>query len=323
MTDNGEDKSAREEGKRFSRAYMWSLTIVGIALYVAAVWFIGWQRIQEELANARVGPLVAALGLLTIGLWIRVAKWRYALGRGVGAARLFFLSRAGGNLTPSRIGELSPLFLKRYRSARIGAWVVFDRVIEGFMTLFLGALGLFGVAAFGPWTASGAVIVVLAAWALTLYVATRESLAQRFASWMKWKPLRAFANLLPRLSEAAVAYRKHLVFLVTVTLIGKLFDLSMIVAVYAAFDESLSLSLAASGKGALGLVSAVPITPSTSGVPHLTMAAWFHEFGGFPADIVAAAVAVEVVVNNVVFWSNFGVGLRVPAPRSAPEDSEN
>lgn len=242
--------------------------------------------------------------LITVAaLWLRVFKWRLALGRGSKPVGLFWLSKAAGEFSPGRVGELSPLLLRAYRNARVGAWIVIDRLLETIVTLALGVLGMLLIS-----TSSRTVILLvsaalIASLLLALHALTRHtvftSLARRFPCSSRRH--RVF-EMLAAVSSEARGFRARWLSVTVLTGVAGCMDVWAGMLLYDAFSWSVSFPLMAAAKGVHAITSAIPVTPNATGVPYLTTAVLIHETGGVPANVLASAIALAVAITNTVFW---------------------
>jgi uncharacterized protein (TIRG00374 family) len=58
---------------------------------------------------------------------------------------LYFLSKAGGSMTPARIGDFVPMIYKEFRTGEIFSAIIIDKVLELYCMFFFGCIGLFGL----------------------------------------------------------------------------------------------------------------------------------------------------------------------------------
>jgi len=241
-------------------------------------------------------------------LWIRAVKWRLVLGKGSNAVGVFFLSKAAGEWSPGRLGELSPLLIRKHRHARMAAWIVVDRILEMAVTVGLGVAGLALLR-----TPNRTLMLVLAfgigaGLILSLYLLTRRSvflaIAERFAEGKARRIAWAFAQV----SSAIVDLRSKLAAPAVITLVAGGLDVWAGMLLYQSFGWPVSFALIATAKGVHAITSAVPLTPNATGVPYLTTAYLIHEVGGVPSDVLAAAIALSVVVTNLIFWLSLSLG---------------
>lgn len=65
------------------------MLLLGLAVYCGAIWYFGWQDIQGQVLGTDIVKVVAAAGIIFSRTWMRVLKWRYALGPQQHAAGLF------------------------------------------------------------------------------------------------------------------------------------------------------------------------------------------------------------------------------------------
>ena len=106
------------------------LWVVGVLVLIVVTWRAGWRDILGAMQGADPRLLGAVVVVEGVSVWVRAAKWRVVLGAHRHSVRVFFLSKAAGNWSPGRVGELSPLLIKEHRTARMGAWIVVDRLLE-------------------------------------------------------------------------------------------------------------------------------------------------------------------------------------------------
>jgi len=289
------------------------LWIIGIALYVGAVWFIGWRSIRDALATLDAASLAGMLGATFVAIWLRAVKWRFVLGGGQNAVGVYFLSKAAGGWSPGRVGELAPLLLKRYRTPRMAAWIAVDRLLEIAATLGLGLIGLVGFRA--PEYAL-LVTICLALGALVvapLYVLTRRGWYLRLAAHTREASMvHRLSMLLAAMSDEIRHLGKSMPLASALTILATSADIVVAMFLYHAFGFDVSFLLLAVVQCAHGLASAVPIIPNATGVPYLVAAGLLYRLAGVPEEVLVAAIAINMVTSNVAFWSSFGIGGAAP-----------
>jgi uncharacterized membrane protein YbhN (UPF0104 family) len=118
------------------------------------------EEVTGALASAALSPLIAAVLLLALNLYLQFAKWRLLVlseTAGASAKEIFFSLLAGitlGLATPGRMGEYGrPFFLKRAHWARLLGLTVIDKLYTFSIILFTGSLGLCCTAAKPVWLA--------------------------------------------------------------------------------------------------------------------------------------------------------------------------
>lgn len=303
------------------------LWVVGAFLYGIFLWWIGLRRIGPVLASIDLSALLAMAAVLACALAVRVLKWRLVLGPRSGATALYFVAKAGGDWSPGRVGELAPLMLRPYRTARVGAWIVTDRLLEMAATLGLGALGIVafglksGMPAVGPMPqariynmlvyVAAALIVLVAAPAVIL---TRRGLFVFLARWLERRPrfrrLSKAASLLVDVSTEVRGFGAKLPMASAMTFLATALDIVVSMLLYRSFGYTLTFMLLAAVQCAHALASAFPFTPNATGVPYLVAAGLLFEVAGVPMDVLGASVGVSIAVTNVVFWGAFVFGIR-------------
>lgn len=302
------------------------LWIVGILVYAGFLWWIGWGRIGPVLASVHVPTLLAMAAVMAFALGVRVAKWRLVFGPDTGAVGLYFVAKAGGDWSPGRIGELAPLMLRPYRTARAGAWIVTDRLLEMAATLGLGVLGIAafglksGMPAVGPMPQArmynmlvyvGAALIILVA--APAVILTRRGLFAFLAGWFGRRPrlrrLGGVASLLVDVSTEVRGFGAKLPMASAMTVLATALDIVVGMLLYRSFGYTISFMLLAAVQCAHALASAFPLTPNATGVPYLVAAGLLFEVAGVPAGVLGASVGVSLAVTNAVFWGAFLIGI--------------
>lgn len=284
------------------RAKRYLFIAMGFAVYLCAVWFIGWQKIRDALAGADPRFVALAAMLTGAGAVTRMWKWRRALGAQRHSLGLYFLSRSGGVWSPARVGEFLPLLWKRHRNARVAAWILFDRVLEVIVTLAFGLVGLAFVRLLplGAFAAVAAATVLAAAFGV--YALTRRELLDRIAARAPAESrLRAVLIGLSGTSGEIRAYLHRPLGLAGLTVAAKVFDVYSVVLIFHALHVDVRFTLIAAAKCALALVSYVPITPMTTGIPHAVQGWMMFESAGVRPETVVASVGIEAGIMFLVF----------------------
>jgi hypothetical protein len=284
--------------------YFW---LIGIVIYLAAVWYVGWDKFREAFSLLRPVSLLWVAAVLLAAIWLRVLKWRLALGlRPI--TQLYFLSKAGGEITPSRVGELSPLLLRKFRSPRVAAWIVLDRMIEIAATLAYGAFGAITLQS----DRSTLLQMVGVASVLLVVLPTALITRQGFFLWLagrtrEGRALNRIASFLAVTSGEFRQFRPLLPVAVLLTLLTTGLDIFSGVLVYGAFGQHLSFALLAAAQCIHGVIAAIPFLPGLTGVPYAAVAAFLNQVAGVPLGVIAAVVTVYVLLGSTIFWGSLGV----------------
>lgn len=266
---------------------------IGATLLTVLIWHQGWRELLSILVSAKPLPLALLMALLAGGYAIRALKWRIALGPDSQAAQLFFLAKSAGNWTPGRLGEWAPLLMSEHRNARIASWILADRVMEIWMTLSTGLLGVLAIAA-APTTS------ILTA-AIVLVLGTIVGIVLVFV----WKPPLPGERWAPRWRLYKLAHLLHAEMrslgaktplLVGITCFAKVMDAWAVMALFSAFGYGVSFLLVCAARLAHALVSASPVTPDSTGLPYVAAAAILHEEAGIPTATLVTALTLEVVL---------------------------
>ena len=290
---------------RAGRAHGPYLVAVGVVIFGAVVVWIGWRDIGAAAIAVSLPLVVSLMAVELLALALRVAKWRIVLGPNADAARMALISKAGGNLSPGRIGEFAPLAVRKHRTARMGAWILADRLLEMAATLLLGVAGLVlwagaGHAAMAAWTT-----VILAGIVVATYLLAHPRNANSVAQRLPHGRLRSTITLLQTIGAELRGLAPRLPALCGLTLFAKTLDLVIGLLLYAAFGAWVPLALLAAAQCVHALASALPFAPNATGIPYVAAAAFLHETAGVSPEVLAAAVAVRYVAGNLIFWGAF------------------
>lgn len=298
-----------------------ALFLAGFALLGALIWHFGWRTLYADLREARPGPLLLFAALTLAGFWIRAWKWRCALGPGRQAWWIFFFAKMGGNWSPGRIGEFSPLLLRRHRTPVMAGWIVLDRMLEIAATLLAALAGaawisLLPLPAVAALLALGAAVNVAVLWLIMRKRPLPPWIRRHIPPGTRRARIARHAG---RLREAGPELSGRLPAAVAITALAKAIDLYAVVALCAAFGYGVGPALAGAARGAHALVSAIPLTPDATGAPFVAAAVLLHEYGGMPYATLTVALALEAALINGILWVSFGAAhlRRGPAPPPA------
>lgn len=290
--------------KRTWFRYLW---VIGVAVYLFAIWYVGWDKFRASIASLDPFSLLWTALALLCAIWLRVLKWRLALGPGQNATGIFFMSKIGGELTPSRVGELSPLLVRKYRTPQVAAWIVGDRLIEIAGTLAFGAFGAFVLNAERPGYLPAIALAFVVLTVLPIVAVTRRDalrwLAKRTA---EGGMVRRSVDFLAESSHEVIQLRGKMPILTLITLLSTGCDILSGVLIYRGFGQPLSFALLSAAQCMHCLVSAVPFLPNVTGAPYVAVGVLLNQVGGVPFEIVAAVVTVHTLIVYTVFWSTFG-----------------
>lgn len=298
--------------------------LLGLTVYCVVIWYLGWRDIRDKILAAHPGLAAIAITLILSATWMRVAKWRYALGSGFHATGLYFLSKATGNVTPGRLGEFAPMVLRNHRTPKVGAWIMFDRVVEILVTI---ALGLYGLAVIELLTRAQFIAVLATAVAgstFGVYLLTHR----RMFLWLseRLKPDRLphkVVMLLAAVSEELFMFLRSLPLVLLITVVTKAMDLLAVMLIFQALEARPGFGLVAAAKCALAIVSFLPLTPTATGVPHGTQAWLMNHVADIPAETLVAGIGIEVVIVSVTFWTSFGLASRLIRRAALPDKTSS
>lgn len=288
-----------------------AMFVLGLTVYCVVVWALGWRDIRDQILEANIGLIILSAALVFFATWMRVWKWRYALGKGQHATGLFFISKATGNFTPGRLGEFAPMVIRSHRTPKVGAWILFDRIIEVFVTLALGLYGLAMIHLLLPWQFALMLLAVVAGSVVGVYLLTHRKMFMALAD--RFKPegfLNKTAMLLAAMSTELGQFLKTLPLVFSITVVTKVMDLFAIVLMFRALATFPTFALVAASKCALAIVSFLPLTPPATGAPHFIQAWMMNYSAGIEYEALLVGISIEIAVVSLTFWTSFGLAGR-------------
>ncbi|MFP6581534.1 MAG: lysylphosphatidylglycerol synthase domain-containing protein [Candidatus Hydrogenedentota bacterium] len=302
---NGEQPTTRKSRRRY-------LFVLGLLVYSGVVWYFGWRDIRDELLGARIDLVVIAVLLIVSATWLRVLKWRYALGPDAHATGLFFMSKATGAFTPGRLGEFAPMVIRDHRTPKVGAWIMYDRVVEILVTI---TIGLYGLAIINFLTRAQFIRVTAIAvvcCGLGIYFLTHRRLFLWAANKTKEGSLAHRTTMLfAAVSEELFQFTRYAPGIVLITVVTKVMDLVAVMLMFQALSVFPGFGLVAASKCALAIVSFLPLTPTATGAPHATQAWLMNQAAEIPPDALVVGIGIEVAVVSITFWTSFGLASRL------------
>ncbi len=274
--------------------------IVGVIVYACVLAFIGWTPLKRAFESVTPGYFIAMAATMAASLWLRALKWRWALGPRRHAAGLFFLSKAAGGYSPSRVGEFAPLLLKNHRTPRLAAWIVLDRLLETGATVGLGIAGCvaLGMPQRAVWISFALAFLLLVIAPYLLLTRTRLFAALCRILPAGSAPHRLCAALLDVTGEIK-SFRGITPVAAAWSVGCTALDLLVALFLYAGFGHMVPFSLLAVVQCAHGLASALPFLPNATGGPYLVAAGLLYKFAAVPENVLAAAIGVNVALSNV------------------------
>jgi uncharacterized protein (TIRG00374 family) len=313
-------------GKRVWRA---ARLVLGLALAAAflvlAFRDIDWDQLAQVARGANPAVLLAALLIGSINLGIRALRWHVLLAPGhpgpfPGTFWVVTVGYLGNNVLPMRAGDLGRSYLMGRRSGMGGSFALAttaaERVFDAIFLVVLGGLALQGHPALPPWLSRGMVLLAVAAIGALFGLLLLPAVWGRVAAWAETQP--RMAGLVSRLRQRwldrfieGLSSIRHLgrlaVFLILTCCIWSV-DALTTVLVGAALGVQIPLLAAFVILAALGVSSAVPLTPGQVGVYQWVASSVAVSYGIAREPALLLAVALQVLnYLLIVVWGVLGV----------------
>lgn len=272
------------------------------------------QKLASSLASAELWPMIPALGLYFVGLWLRSLRWGLLLPPGSVPRSSLFRALAIGftvnNVLPVRLGELARAYLlARWCGVPYGttvASVVVERVLDG-LTLggllllgllfvpapsYLSAIGLLVAGGF----AAGAVMLAAAAWHSHLIESVAGLLAAPLPERLRSIVLRLATSFAHALS--LIRGWRLLAQLVVLSLAAWLFELALFWTMMQALPMPRSISSALVAGAVANFATLIPSSPGYVGTFDGALVRVLMDISTLPTEL---ATAYALLVHLVLF----------------------
>jgi uncharacterized membrane protein YbhN (UPF0104 family) len=279
-----------------------ALAVVILALLV---WKQDWRTLVENMAEARVWPLLGAAAVAGAYWALRVRRWRWmtSIERTEITARRAWLSMLAGLgiglVTPMRSGEVvRAAFVPQGARLRLASWIIIERVFDLSAVLTLCAAGVVYMALGGrigqrtipPWMLLAVPPLLAAALGAPLLVRYRP---RRVWSLM----LRLLPGKIRALARIRLGWRQFGVFYVYSVGSAILSVLAVFMCLRAyGHDHRIGLLPAMMLTPFVMLNNLLPVTPGGFGVREAFAVSVFGAFGYKEEMVFAAYVANAVIV---------------------------
>ncbi len=269
--------------------------LLGIILAGIVIYWLGYNEIIAALKSLDISYVGLAFFIFLVGNVLRVLKWQAILHKQYRlseTAVIFFSSKLGGSFLPGRLGEFAPLAIPRYRTGRITALIIFDRVFESYATLFTGAAG-FVLLEFSDMTMTIVWFLVMGVVSVVFFAITYSniwnSLHIRFE---KHQWLAFIFDKLEKVSNSLKALGRYWLLIMSVSLAATVLDFAFIHFLFRALGHTVSLPLIAVAWCTSVFVALVSITPGGLGIADASYIYLYH-LQGIPSDTLGAFFIVN------------------------------
>ena len=117
------------------------------------------------------------------------------------------------------------------------------------------------------------------------------------------------AAMLAATSHEILGFRSRIPWFAVVTVGATVVDAALGVVLFAGMGHPVGLAVFFLVMCAHAFTAVIPITPAATGIPHAAAAVLLNRLAGLPFDVYVAALGISLVVQNLVFWSSFGIGI--------------
>jgi uncharacterized protein (TIRG00374 family) len=320
---------------RRRQAWHASRAILGIVLAIGflALAFRGVNLLQlaDVVRRANVALLALALILGSANLLVRAARWRVLLSA---AGRVPFgltfwilvVGYLGNSILPMRAGDLGRSYLIGRRAGMGGtfalATTLAERVIDAGFLVVVGGLALVGHPAIPIGLSRGLAVLAAASLVALLGLLAVPPVWDRLATQLEaiprlTAPLRSLRRRgLDRFIEglASVRHLGRMLLYLALTIAIWLADAGATMVVARALGADISLPAAVVLLAALGIASAIPITPGQIGIYQFVAASVIGSYG--VAREPALLLALSLQALNYIVLLTWGVAgtLRLGGP---------
>jgi uncharacterized protein (TIRG00374 family) len=267
--------------------------LTAVAILSLIIYWLGIENILESLKKVSIRILLLSVIPFIAGAMLRLIKWKIVVGSDYDwkeTACIHFASKVAGGLLPARVGEFAPLASPRYRTAKVSALIIIDRIFETYATLFIGAIS-FIIIGFRNQTLiilwSGVFIILSIGFFVLLYKGLWQYL-EIIAG--KWRWLSQFFRLLEKVSHSLQTTRSHWLLLIFISLLATVLDFIYVQLIFLSLGEIVNLFLVAAAWCASVLTSAIAVTPSGLGIADMPPLYLYHLYGVESGNLGASLI---------------------------------
>jgi uncharacterized protein (TIRG00374 family) len=287
--------------KKLNSIIVW---IISLVILLAVFYFMGIENMMFVLQKTKLEYVVLFIIISLIATFIRLGKWFIVLKENYtisDIALIFFSSKAVGNITPARLGELAPLSLKKYRTKQIAGLVITDRVIETFSLLIIGIMS-FIFLSFNDTNVIYLSVISFFIFGILFILLFKTKLWSRIEN--KTNKSRRFFTLIRKTSEGVQFLKKKTISMFFLTFTALLIQLFALKFLYLSLGtdisiEVLSISVLA---GALAIIAS--ITPGGLGISDAA-GAYILTIYNIPLGAIGGAIiigrTVSISINGLFF----------------------
>lgn len=268
-------------------------------------------EVVKAIRTASFDLLALSVALTLVAHLLRIFKWHIVLRDqydGLEVAVLFFSSKAFGDLSPARLGEFAPLLSEKYRSGKVAALLLVDRVFEAYATLLFGAIGFLLLQFRDARIIVGSLTVFLAlSLSLALLMSTRFwGKVQRLVG--HWPVLGQGLRIAVAVSRGLDSLKRWLGLLWLISMIATALGLFFFQVLFLSVGVRVSWPLAATMVCVAAVAALIAFTPWGLGIVEAPLWWLGRLYNLPPAGIGAFYVLVRVVPLSLV-WLLYGMTL--------------
>ena len=313
------------------------LLVVGVAIMLAMLYFIGLEDVLSALAMSNLYLVLLAIAVQLFTYILYTVRWQIineAAGINKGIRELLpmvMVSLAVNNLTPSGRGGGEPVRAyilskkSEYHFKDTFATVVADRAMDTFPFLLLAIVTIIGIIFSFKLATVWIVIFILAVAAITaivaviIYMCVNEAFGDKLIGWIIRLVRRFYKNYSQSTEDLIVdsvkGFQKTMNFLIRdkkvlyyalpLSFVIWAFEIFRVYLVFSAFGAHVSLISIGEVFIAATLVGMIPLLPGGLGAVDGVMILLYAN-AGITASVSAAATVIERLIS---FWMATVIGL--------------
>jgi len=268
------------------------LTALFISIFI---YMIDWKVSFKILFAVNLQSIAIYFVLISTSLIIRCCKYKIIFGneyKWIETGYIYFMSKAGGSITPGTLGAFSPLIYKEYRKKKIGFAIIADKILEFYFLILIGFIGMVILQNMSPplIILSGLCLLIMTCfifllrnnslWKYILTVITNfdNNTSGQLSSSIQ-KKFKLLISTIEKTSFEITKLGKKYLYLFLLTFLAYLLSIAAIKILFLAFSIDIGLYLLLEVIALSGLIMVISLIPAGIGITEISILIILENYG--------------------------------------------